>query len=216
MKRKAVLGAVAAALALAMAYAQAAPDDKPGWCAGIDLTRSNLGLSTSGIDSALANQGIAGSTSISTQDTGVGLNLGYRFSRSFTLEGGYIDLGRYNYGTLVTGPPSDTVQGVYKAHAFSISAVRILPMNQRWSLYGKAGLARISTDLGAASLTGATTLSNVSGSNYGWLLGVGATYDFAGNWFGKTGWDRYAHVGDPSGSGRRGINVFSLGMGVRF
>lgn len=216
MRHKAALGVLAATFAFAMGLAQAAPDDNAGWYAGIDLGRSNLGLSGGGIDGAVANLGFVGSASISNQDSGAGLNLGYRFSQSFALEGGYIDLGKYNFSSFTTAPAADTVQGIYKAHALSLSAVGILPMNNKWSLFGKAGVARTTADLSANSVTGATALGRASGSGSGLLFGAGATYNFARNWFGKAELDRYQHVGDPSSTGQANINVFSLGMGLRF
>ena len=216
MQHTAVLGALAATLALGMGLAQAAPDDKVGWYAGIDLARSNLRLSGGGIDGAVANLGVVGAASISTQDTGAGLNLGYRFGKSFALEAGYIDLGRYNFSSFTTAPAVDTLQGVYKAQAWSLSGVGILPMNNKWTLFGKVGFARTSADLSANSVSGATTLTRASGSGGGVLIGAGATYDLARNWFGKAELDRYQHVGDPSSTGQANINVFSLGMGLRF
>ncbi len=216
MKRTAALGAVAATLAVGMGFAQAAPDDQVGWYAGIDLVRSNLGLSGGGIDGAVANLGVIGAASISNQDTGAGLNLGYRFGKSFALEAGYTDLGKYDFTSFTTAPAVDTLQGVYKARAFSISGVGILPMNNKWSLFGKVGIARTSADLSGNSVSGATALTRASGSGNGVLVGAGATYALARNWFGKAELDRYLHVGDPSSTGQANINVFSLGMGLRF
>ncbi|MFH1605088.1 MAG: outer membrane beta-barrel protein [Pseudomonadota bacterium] len=216
MKHRTVPGALAATLVLGMGFAQAAPDDNSGWYAGIDLARSNLGSGGRGIDGAVANQGIAGSASISNQDTGAGLTFGYRFGKSFALEGGYIDLGKYKYSSFTTAPAADTVQGIYKAHALSFSAVGILPMNNKWSLFGKAGLTRTSAELSARSVTGATAPGGASASGIGLLVGAGATYDFAKNWFGKAELDRYTHVGDPANTGPSDVNVFSLGMGLRF
>lgn len=216
MKPTAVLGALAVTLILGIGCAQAAPDDTVGWYAGIDLARSNLGLSGGGIDGAIANLGVVGAASISNQDTSAGLNLGYRFGKSFALEAGYVDLGKYSFSSFTTAPAVDTLHGVYKAHAFSLSGVGILPMNNKWSLFGKIGYARTSADLSANSVSGATALTRASGSGGGVLVGAGATYDLARNWFGKAELDRYQHVGDPTSTGQANINVFSLGMGLRF
>jgi len=216
MQHKFAVGALAATLTLGTAFAQAAPEDQAGWYAGIDLARSNLGFSGGGIDGAIANMGVVGAASISTQDTGGGLNLGYRFGKSFALEAGYVDLGKYGFTSFTTSPAVDTLQGVYKAHAYSLSGVGILPMNNKWSLFAKVGYARTATDLSANSVSGATALARASGQGSGVLIGAGATYDLARNWFGKAELDRYQHVGDPSSTGQANINVFSLGMGLRF
>ncbi|TMH30433.1 MAG: hypothetical protein E6H63_05105, partial [Betaproteobacteria bacterium] len=114
MYRKAI-----AAFALVVSsgvHAQSA--DKAGWYAGVDLGRSRLGVNGSDVDGALANQGVAGSSSIDNTGTAYGVNGGYRFNRYFALEGAYERLGSFDYSSN-TG--SDTISGKFKANALSLS-----------------------------------------------------------------------------------------------
>ena len=82
-------------------------------------------------------------------------------------------------------------------------------------MYGKAGVARTSTDLEASSDTGAVAVGNASASRSGLLIGAWAMYDFNRNVFARAGWDRYAQIGsDDTGKGH--ADVYSIGVGYRF
>src|SRR2546426_9432585 len=186
MKKK-VIAAFALMLSNGLAAAQSA--DKAGWYAGLDLGRSRLGMSGADIDGALANQGVGGSSSLDRSDTGFGINGGYRFNRNFAVEAGWARLGDFSYSSN-TG--TDTIDGKFKANALSLAGLGIYPLTPSWSVYGKAGLARTSVDLEASSGSGASAVSNQSHAGMGWLIGAGATYDFAGGLFTKLGWDHYA------------------------
>ena len=186
------------------------------WYIGLQLGRSSSGLGGSDIDGALAGQGIAGATSLSGRDTAGGLSLGYRLTPRFAVEAAYNRLGQYGYTSVTTTPAADTLTGEYKASAWSLAAVGTLPLASGWSAYGKLGLAHTTTDLISASTTGITTPLNTSASTTGLLIGTGVTYDFSKSLFGKAGWDRYARVGEAAATGRTNIDLYSVGIGVRF
>jgi OOP family OmpA-OmpF porin len=215
-RKKILFGALCGALAVAATGAQAAPGDNQGWYGGLDLSRAHLGLNGSNIDQAFAQQGIAGNTSIDRSHTAWGLDLGYRFNGNFALEGGYASFGKFNYSTPTTAPGADNIQGAFKAHAWSLAPVGILPLNDKWNLFGKAGLTRTTATLDASSTTGATAPAGGEHSNTGFLLGAGATYDITKNVYGKLEVDRYTRVGDASTTGRCDLDLFTLGVGVRF
>jgi len=192
--------------------AHAQSDDKAGWYAGLDLGRSRLGMNGSDVDGALANQGIASSTSLERTDTAFGVNGGYRFNRYFALEGAYQRLGSFDYSS---GTGTDTIDGKFKASALSLSGVGIYPLSSQWSLYGKAGLARTDAKLEASSESGATPTENTSHTGTGLLVGAGVLYDFDRSFFAKAGWDRYNKVGDST-TGSGPIDLYMLGVGMRF
>ena len=193
--------------------ASAQSGEKDGWYAGLDLGYSRLGISGGDIDGALANQGIAGSTGIDQSDKSYGISGGYRFNRNFAAEAAWESLGSYAYSS-PTG--TDTINGKLKASALSLSALGIYPFTRNWSAYGKLGITRTSTDLTAGSASGATAVSNQSGSSTGWLLGAGLTYDFDRGYYVKGGWDRYEHVGDSASTGKGSIDLYQIGVGMRF
>lgn len=209
MYRKAI-AAVAFVVSSGVVHAQSA--DKAGWYAGLDIGRSGLGMNGSDVDSAFANQGIASSTSLDQTDTSYGLNAGYRFNPYFALEGAYARLGSFDYSAS-TG--TDTIDGKFKASAFSLSGVGIYPFTPQWSVYGKAGLTRTDAKLEASSESGLTPTENTSHTGAGLLFGAGVMHDFDRSFFAKAGWDRYTKVGEAS-TGNGPIDLYMLGVGMRF
>jgi OmpA-OmpF porin, OOP family len=198
------------------ASAQAAPTGQDGWYGGLDISRSHLGLSGSNIDRAFAGQGITSTSSLDRSRGAWGADLGYRFGRNFALEGGYTDLGKFNYSSAATAPGIDTERGAFKAHAWWLAPVGIVPLADGWSLIGKAGLTRVSESMTASSSTGATAPNSLSGSNTGWLVGVGTTYDINRSVFAKLEWDRYGRVGIANATGRGDADQLGIGVGVHF
>ena len=207
---KKALAALAVVVSSGAAHAQSA--DKAGWYAGLDIGASRSGIKADEIGGALANQGAPGSVSADDSDTMYGINGGYRLNRNFAVEGALTRLGTFDYSSTM---PGDTVSGKFRANAASLAGVGIWPVTNAFSIYGKAGLAVTDAKLEAASATGATALNNVSHTGTGLLVGAGATYDFAGGYFAKAGWDHYAHVGDAS-TGTGDINAYLVGVGMRF
>ena len=210
MYRKAIT-AFAFVVSSGVVHAQSS-DAKAGWYAGIDLGRSRLGMNGSDVDGALANQGVAGSSSIDDSATAYGINGGYRFNRYFALEGAYEHLGSFDDSSN-TG--TDTISGKFKANALSLSGVGFYPLSSAWSLYGKAGLARTDAKLEASSENETTPVDNTSHTGTGLLIGAGVNYDFDRAFFAKAGWDRYSKVGDSS-TGSGPIDLYMLGVGMRF
>jgi OOP family OmpA-OmpF porin len=203
-----------AALALQAGFAQAQDGDAKFY-GGFDLGRSDLHLSGSGTDGALANQGIIGSGSLERRDTSYGFNLGYRINRTWAVEAAATRLGEFGYSSSVTSPAADTVQGNYKVNALSVAALGFIPLQSNWSIYGKAGLARTDTTFSAASATGATAVSGTSGGSNGLVIGAGVMYDINRSLYTRAGWDHYADVGTDA-TGKGSINTFNVGVGMRF
>jgi len=210
MKKKLIAAAV---LTLSSGLAQAQSTDKQGWYGGLELGYTKLGLSSGDVDGALANQGIAGTSTLDTSDKSFGINGGYRFNRNFAAELAYESLGSYTYSSN-TGV--DTINGKFKADALSLAALGIYPFTPNWSAYGKLGLAHTNAKLDASSSTGASAVSGSSHSGTNLLYGAGLTYDFAGGYFTKLGWDRYQSVGDSGSTGKGSIDSYQLGVGLHF
>ncbi len=215
MNQRQVLGTLVLVLAAGSAAAQGAPGPA-GWYGGLNLGNSRLRANGADLDAAFARQGITSSSSIDRSDAAWGLNLGYRLDKTWALEGGYENLGRFRYSAPTTAPGVDSITGKYKAHAWSFAGLGFVPLASGWSIYGKAGLARTRAALDAASSTGATRPAGAKDSNTGFLLGAGFNYDFAGNAFARLGWDRYTRVGDSGTTGRGNVDVFGAGLGWRF
>ncbi len=75
-----------------------------------------------------------------SSDTAFGALLGYQYSSNFAVEGEYADLGRFS-GAGVSG----------KSDVWGLSAVGILPLEERFSVFGKLGVSRSGTRTSTAS-----------------------------------------------------------------
>lgn len=105
-----------------------------------------------------------------SSDTAFGAMLGYQYSSNFAVEGEYVDLGRFS-----------AVGVAGKSDAWGLSAVGMLPLENRFSLYGKLGIARTSTK------TSVATGLNRTAATYG----LGGQYDATPMIGLRLGWERY-------------------------
>ena len=99
------------------------------------------------------------------EDTAFSAFGGYQFNRYFALEGGYADFGQIESGRV--GAPSLEGDTAY------LTAVGIVPITDKFSAYGKAGVHRWNLDNALPVLTGST---DDSGSDA--TYGVGVQYRF--------------------------------------
>jgi len=180
--------AIAALLSTFVAGNAAAADSS---YAGISLGRSSA--------SATSNAVLTKST-----DTVAGILVGYQFNRNWGIEAQYTGLGKFA-GTHTA--PAATFSG--KTDALSLTALGILPVSDRFSIYGKLGIARAKTSASSvpAQLTGATR----SAGTYG----LGAQFNVNGSVGIRIGWDRYG-IATTSGTTlgvkeNSNVNVYSLG-----
>lgn len=92
-------------------------------------------------------------------DTAVKLFAGYNFNQHFALEGGYVDLGELH----VDARPGALVA----LNGFQFVAVGIIPINERLSVFGKAGAYAWKADGGSA-------FNDHQGTAF--TVGIGVTY----------------------------------------
>ena len=112
------------------------------------------------IRTALPRPGSIDSTASSASSHGHKLQLGYEFNPYFAIEGGYVDLGKFEYtsnytsrmpdiiadGMLITSElVPDPAQRQMRAKGWNIAGVATLPLDDEWSLFGKVGILRART-----------------------------------------------------------------------
>ena len=198
MKKLLILTSAAGAIAVSNAYAAAGD---AGWYGGLSVGRSIEHMGGAGIDTALGAQGAAPGASLDRRDFSGSLFGGYSFSPNFALEGGLTSLGRLDF----TGP----VSGHYSASGAELDALGLLPVAERWSLYGKAGL-----------FYGRSTLEANGARVHDWdtspVLGLGASYDLSRSVAARFGVDRYFNVGEAGTTGRGDIDQYTVGLVYRF
>ena len=198
----AVLGATVAA----PSFAQVAP----GWYLGGNIGRDSAHF---GGDSFIAvpPATVTGSHQ-DDHDTGYKLYGGYQFHRNFALEGGYFNLGRYNYGYSTLG---GTSSGNTKFQGLNLDLVGTLPITDHFSAFGRLGAAYTQA---RSSVTGTGTLTGFSGSDtersWGPKAGLGIEYAFTPALAVRGEWERY-RVKDAV-RGRDNIDMVSVGLVYRF
>jgi OOP family OmpA-OmpF porin len=128
-----------------------------------------------------------------SQDSYMGF-LGYQMNSKWSIEGGYVDLGKTSYsGTVTSGGVTGTLNLTTKSKATTLAAVRtwVVPDyfgNNSFSFLAKFGIAQVkSTVDGTVSITIPTLLTasgsgSVSYTKKGVTFGLGAKYDFDQNW----------------------------------
>ena len=162
----------------------------------------------------------AAAFSCDDKDTGFRLSAGYQFLRYFALELGYADLGESFAGETIAGAGVNVKREVM---ASDLTAVGILPLGERFSLFAKLGTYAARTELAGSGArvggppTFTRTVVTVSGEevNAGLTFGLGAGFQFTRNFGMRAEWQRYAEVGGDE-IGEVDIDVMSLGLLYRF
>lgn len=133
-------------------------------------------------------------------DLAYGVMAGYRFSRNFSAEVAYFDLGEVSTNGTVKG----STDGV------SVAGIGALALNTSTSLIGKFGVAQAKTSWSAAPAAGVAT----SQTKTGLLIGTGLMFDVARNTELRLSYDRYFVGSDDPATGN--TQMLSLAAAFRF
>jgi OmpA-OmpF porin, OOP family len=180
-----------------------------------DVTHSKDSLKKGTFDSALTG---AGATGLASRDSGGSnqwrLQLGYGFNQYLAVEAGYMDLGKAKYSASYAG---GSATGELKAGGLDLVALGILPVTDKFSIFGKAGAvalkakSSLTADASAASATGKATANEVRP-----LVGLGASYRIADNVDLRTEFDYVNGVGKSNKTGSMDSKMISVGVAYHF
>jgi OOP family OmpA-OmpF porin len=135
---------------------------------------------------------------------------GYQVNPHIAIELAYTDLGEVSASGLVFG--FDTRVAV-EATAIELVGVGSLPLSDRFSLYGKAGVYRADTDAFVrVSGVGSATISE---TNTDPTIGLGARLDVTQAVALRAEWQRYMDLGGGD-IGEDDVDVFTVGALFRF
>jgi OOP family OmpA-OmpF porin len=123
-------------------------------------------------------------SSCDDKDSGWKVFGGYRINRNFAIEATYIDWGSISGSGRLVGIPV-TLGG--DATSFGVAAVGILPLNESFSLFGKAGM--LSTEVNA-TISGGGVVGNGNESDTELHIAVGGLFNLTGNWAIRAEWER--------------------------
>lgn len=207
------IGALSLVTLSGMASPWATADDS-GWYGGASVGQSTAKIDDDRISRDLLGSGLT-ATSITDDDSDIGFKIlgGYQFNRNFSLEGGYFDLGRMSF-TAVT-MPAGTLQGNISLNGLNLDAVGALPLTEKLSLLGRAGL-NYAEAKDSFSGAGAVSVANAGASkrDLNYKYGIGLQYDFTRAFGVRAEAERY-RIDDAVGN-KGDVDLLSLGMVYRF
>jgi OOP family OmpA-OmpF porin len=201
-------------LALLAAPLAMAEDATTSWYGGINAGRTRADIDDARIKANLAAGGYA-TTSFSESDRSTGFKLygGYQFNRNFALEGGYFDLGRFSYRANTL--PLGTLDGRIRLRGLNLDAVGILPLGDRFSVFGRVGGAYAQARDNFSG-TGAVSVVNPNPrkNDLNFKVGAGLGYMLTDALQLRLEAERY-RVNDAVGN-RGDVDLVSVGLVYRF
>ena len=198
-KTKTTLAATALGVGLfAVSAAGVAQDGR--FYAGGSLGQAELDGFCSDVDGILASVG-GTLRSCDEKDTAWKIFGGYRINPNFAVEGTYIDFGEVSARGASFGVPFTARAD---ATGLGVAAVGILPLAERFSLFGKLGLLRTEGDVSASGAGGSVSDSE---SEIGLHLGIGALFDVGQTFSIRAEWER---------DDENEIDMMSIGGQFRF
>jgi OOP family OmpA-OmpF porin len=188
--------------------------DNTGWYIGANVGQSRSIIDNDRIIGGLQKQGFA-TTSISKQEYDVAYKAfgGYQLNQYFALEGGYFDLGQFDFtaNTLPTG----TLNGKIRLRGFNFDAVGFIPFTEKFTAFGRVGLteayARDSFN-GSGSIVVLDHHPSKQALNY--KFGLGLQYDITRSLATRLEAERY-RIDDAIGN-KGDIDLLSVGLVYRF
>ncbi len=215
-----------ALLCLGLVLATSARAAEPGWY----LLGFGGESSTSGVSQSEATANLVDlfesvglditdvTATIDDSDTGFGAGGGFQFNDHFALEFAYVDLGtRANRFSATVSDGVNTadaeVELASSADGPVFSALGILPIGERFSVFGRVGLSLMSAD-GTARVTigGITDRDSQSSQKSDPVFGVGAEYSIGKHFAVRLTWDRYMDVGTEDVTGDVDADFIALGL----
>lgn len=174
------------------------------------------------VDTTITNLGVTAFTSQADEkDQGYKLQVGYRLTPHFAIEGGYMDLGRYTYDAVATVPAA-TRTGSGTIDAWNIGVVGNLPLNDRFSLFGRLGVAahrlKFHCDGTGIPCTNPDRTARGNSLHYG----AGLQWALTRNLFVRGEYEVIRDIGDAfnftgtTGTSEADLKMGSIGLGYRF
>ena len=170
MKAKSLISCFAI-LAACVFGVQGAFADDPGWYVGGGIGPTGSDLGTADFDD--------GSLTSGSVDEGTGWKVygGYQIMKHFAVEGGFTDLDEVTFdgvagsgGIFGAGPVNANIE----TDGLFVTAVGIIPLNQHFSIFGKAGFMNWNSDASVTSANLGTIGFDDDGTDP--MFGVGVEF----------------------------------------
>ena len=196
--------------------AHPADPDGTGFYVGAGGGASVVKIDDSGINDSLRSLGFTSATT-SKDESGTAYKVfaGYAINRYVAIEGGYFDLGKFGFKSLVLPPGSLSVD--VKVRGVNLDAVLSYPFAEGFSVFGRVGLQSAETKGRLAGSGSVLALQpETKETKTGWKAGLGIGYEFS-NGLGLRGeWERYNVADGTKTDTKADVDVFGISLFYRF
>ncbi len=155
-------------------------------------------------------------TDSDAHDLSWGLTGGYRFSRHFALEAGYVDLGEGSAHLIDFAGSPQQADVRFSVRGATLAGVLLFPI-RNWEPYVKMGVLFQDVDMrlnGTQSGIPFALSSSADGIKFFWEAGV--SYRFDERWKASFGLRYYLDVGDEGDTGEADLQSAFFGVTYRF
>ncbi len=222
--------AVSAALCASLGFAGTASAADEGWyvvgfageASAQNVSQGSLDQNTVDVFGSVGLSIVDATSTLDDSDTGFGLAGGYQVNRNFAAELAYVDLGEISYsanGTVTDGVDDfDAGLGLDQSASGPVfSVLGIVPIGERFSVFGRLGVALMSVDADATVSIDGESASDSAGTDRSNLVyGIGGEFSINRRFGVRLGWDRYAEVGSDDLAGEVDVDLISLGLRYNF
>ncbi len=180
---------------------------------GIGLGQSMTSAHGGDIGRQLADRGHNAQVRLDDTDIGWKIFGGYRFNRWFGVEAAIVDLGEFDSNINATVPnPAQLLNDIaevhpYSAQGISAAAVGMLPIGERFSVFGKAGLFVWQGEVKANAGSFGSVSKDENGIDL--TVGLGAGFKITDRIQIRAEWERYFLKRDDA-------DLISLGVSFHF
>jgi OOP family OmpA-OmpF porin len=202
------------ALALGGLVIPAAAVHPEGWYIGGNAGQARAKIDETDITADLLRSGFTTSDFKSAErEFGYKLFAGYRFNDHLALEGGYFDLGTFNYRALTN--PNGILRGELEFSGWNLDLLGLFPVSERMAVFSKIGVHRSKAKVGFEG-DGAVNVLNSSfrKTNTDYKLGVGMQYSVTDALGLRLEYERY-RMDDAVGN-KGDIDMLSAGLVYHF
>jgi len=202
-------------IAVSTLAGQVAHADESRWYVGANVGQSRAEIKTTEISDTILGAGFSATTTHEDdRDTGYKVFGGYQFNNHFSLEGGYFDLGEFNYSAVTI--PAGTVDGTISLRGINLDLVGFAPITERLSAFGRLGVNYAETEdtftgTGAANVADQNRKERNTNPKYG----VGLQYAFNDNLAMRLEAERY-RTNDAVANSKSNVDLISVGLVYHF
>jgi OOP family OmpA-OmpF porin len=140
---------------------------------------------------------------------------GYQVLPYLAAEAQYAHLGRFTFDALTTLDPG-AVSGDAQFDDWSISAVGVLPLHDRFDVFAKAGLGYWKAKLTASGVGAGSVAANETADGIRPVFGLGARLHITSSLSARAEWELYKSIGDANKTGKSDFGVWSVSVQYMF